>query len=199
MASDSPILHLPGTFETARLFLRKPTTEDASSIFERYASDPDVTKYLPWRPHRDVDETRTFLSRLLRAMEDGWTGAWTIESKDDRRILGLASFTIESARYGDFLSTVEERQNYKLIIGFHLARSEWGQGYATEAAGELVGWGLRQCQVFRIWTVCDVDNVASARVLEKLGMTREGILRRWSIHPNISPEPRDFYCYALVK
>ena len=158
-----------------------------------------MTKYLPWRPHRDVDETRTFLSRLLRAIEGGWTGAWIIESKVDCRILGLASLTIESARHGDFLSTVEERQNYKLIIGFHLAQAEWGQGYATEAASELVGWGLRQTQVFRIWTVCDVDNVASAKVLEKLGMTREGILRRWSIHPNIGPEPRDFYSYALVR
>ena len=50
-----------------------------------------------------------------------------------------------------------------------------------------------------MWAVCDIDNLASARVMEKAGMQREGILKRWSVHPNISAEPRDSYCYAVVK
>jgi len=44
-----------------------------------------------------------------------------------------------------------------------------------------------------------VENLASARVLEKAGMHREGMLRRWSVHPNVSPEPRDCLCYAIVR
>jgi len=47
--------------------------------------------------------------------------------------------------------------------------------------------------------MCDVDNLASARVLEKVGMSREGVLRRSTMHPNASDEPRDSYCYAIVK
>ena len=109
------------------------------------------------------------------------------------------SMGIHSAREGDFLSTEEERQYYKDSFAYHLARSEWDQGYATEAARALVDWALSQRRVFRVWTVCDVDNAASVRVLEKLGMVREGVLKRWGIHPNISLEPRDYYCYALVK
>jgi ribosomal-protein-alanine N-acetyltransferase len=50
-----------------------------------------------------------------------------------------------------------------------------------------------------VWAVCDVDNLASARVLEKAGMGREGRLRRWVLHPNVSAAPRDCWCYAHVK
>ena len=173
--------------------------EDAPSIFSSCASDPDVTLYLPWRPHKDVEETQTFLSHLLNAMESGGTHAWIVEGREDRRLMGFMSMGIQSAREGDFLSTDEERRYYKVGFAYHLARSEWGQGYATEAARALVDWALSQPQVFRIWTLCDVENGASARVLEKLGLVREGVLKRWSIRPNLSREPRDSYCYALAR
>ena len=53
--------------------------------------------------------------------------------------------------------------------------------------------------VFCEFATCDVENLASARVVEKAGMTREGLLRRYIIHPNISGEQRDCYLYAIVK
>jgi [ribosomal protein S5]-alanine N-acetyltransferase len=53
--------------------------------------------------------------------------------------------------------------------------------------------------VFRIGAVCDVENIGSARVLEKSGFVREGLLRRWLLHPNISDEPRDCFSYACVR
>ena len=195
----SPTLCPPDSFETPRLRLREPRMTDAPAIYARYASDPDVTRYLPWRPHKDVEETQTFLTHLLNSMESDETHAWIVENKEDRRLMGLMSMGIHSARAGDFLSTEEARQYYKVSFAYHLARSEWGQGYATDAARALVDWALSQRRVFRVWTVCDVDNAASVRVLEKLGMVREGVLKRWGIHPNISSEPRDYYCYALTK
>lgn len=90
-------------------------------------------------------------------------------------------------------------QGHRAEIGYVLARSYWGRGYMTEAARAVVYWALSQTGVFRVWAVCDVENVASARVLEKLGMRREGTLSRWIIHPNISEQPRDCYCYAVTK
>ena len=189
----------PDTFETPRLRLRIPRMEDAPAIYARYASDPDVTRYLPWRPHKDVEDTQKFLSHLLNAMESGGTHAWIVEGREDRRLMGFVSMGVQSAREGDFLSTGEERRYYKVGFAYHLARSEWSQGYATEAARALVDWAFSQPQVFRIWTLCDVENGASARVLEKLGLVREGVLKRWSIRPNLSPEPRDSYCYALTR
>jgi ribosomal-protein-alanine N-acetyltransferase len=53
--------------------------------------------------------------------------------------------------------------------------------------------------VYRIWATCDTDNVASARVLEKAGLRREGTLHRWSVKPNIGPEPRDAFVFAKVR
>jgi [ribosomal protein S5]-alanine N-acetyltransferase len=69
----------------------------------------------------------------------------------------------------------------------------------TEALSEVAGWAMRQHDIRRIGAVCDVDNPASARVMEKAGLAREGILRRWLVHPNISPEPRDCFSYALTR
>jgi len=53
--------------------------------------------------------------------------------------------------------------------------------------------------IYRVWATCDVDNVASARLLERVGMEREGVLRRWLVHPNLSEAPRDCLCYSIVK
>lgn len=75
----------------------------------------------------------------------------------------------------------------------------WGQGYMSEAARAMVDWALSQDEIFRVSATCDISNIASARVMEKAGMQREGILRRHTIHPHLSPEPRDVYIYAKVK
>jgi RimJ/RimL family protein N-acetyltransferase len=90
-------------------------------------------------------------------------------------------------------------QGHRAEIGYVLARSHWKRGYMIEAARAVVEWALSQPEVFRVWAVCDVENMASAQVLEKIGMRREGTLSRWIIHPNVSKEPRDCYCYALTK
>ena len=69
----------------------------------------------------------------------------------------------------------------------------------TEVVRAVADWALAQPEVHRVWAVCDVDNLASARVLEKAGMECEGRLRRWFLHPNVSAAPRDCWCYARVK
>ena len=69
----------------------------------------------------------------------------------------------------------------------------------TEALLEVVDWAMRQDSIWRIGAVCDIENPASARVMEKAGLRREGILRRWIIHPNIGSEPRDCFSYAKIR
>ena len=69
----------------------------------------------------------------------------------------------------------------------------------TEALTSVVTWALAQPEIFRVWATCDVDNVASARLLERVGMEREGVLRRWLVHPNLGETPRDALCYSIVK
>ena len=68
-----------------------------------------------------------------------------------------------------------------------------------EAASAVVDWALAQPQIYRVWAICDHENLASARVMEKIGMQREGLMRRGIVHPNISDEPRDCWVYARVR
>jgi ribosomal-protein-alanine N-acetyltransferase len=69
----------------------------------------------------------------------------------------------------------------------------------TEALTPIVEWALAQPRIFRVWATCDIENRRSARVLEKVGMQFEGVLRRYVVHPNVSDEPRDALLYARVK
>ena len=69
----------------------------------------------------------------------------------------------------------------------------------TEALSALVDWSLDQPQIWQASAFCDMENLASARVMEKSGMAFEGILRRYCVHPNISSEPRDCRMYAKVR
>ena len=88
---------------------------------------------------------------------------------------------------------------FKADIGYVLAKPYWGRGLMTEAVRAVVDLAFTDPQIHRVWAVCDIDNTASARVLEKSGMTREGVLRRWTIHPNVSDLPRDVLCYSRVR
>ena len=85
------------------------------------------------------------------------------------------------------------------MIGYVLAKPYWGNGYMTEAVRALVRWCLLQPHLHRIWSFVDVENRASYRVLEKAGMEREGVLRRWVVHPTVSDRPRDCYTYAIIR
>jgi RimJ/RimL family protein N-acetyltransferase len=174
----------PETLESPRLLLRLPRIDDAESVFQKYAQDPEVTKYLHWRPHESIHTTKEFLLRCIHSWKDGTAFPWVITLKGNQTLLGMIEIRLDKFR-ADF--------------GYGIARQFWGHGYATEAAKIVIQWGLEQESIYRVWAICDVENVASVRVLEKAGMQKEGILRRFTIHPNISSEPRDCYCYSIVK
>ena len=166
--------------ETPRLLLRAPTVHDASAVFAAYATDPEVSRYTTWAPHRSLDDTRGFLRMCEQGWERGAVLSWTILLRERRQLLGTIDIRFEGHR-GE--------------IGYVLARSAWGHGYATEAARAVVSWAGRF--LHRVWAVVDVENERSARVLEKVGMTREATLRAWAAMPAF-PSPRDVLCYAWV-
>ncbi len=174
----------PQTFETPRLRLRPPEPEDAAVIFSEYAQDSEVTRFLIWQPHRSIRETKLFLGRCLSAWRRGSAFPWAITEKTTKRMVGMVEMRIDG---------------HKADIGYVLSKAHWGRGYMPEAAAAIIEWALQQPAIYRIWAVCDTENHASARVLEKVGMKREGMLRRWMIHPNLSEEPRDCYCYSIAK
>jgi RimJ/RimL family protein N-acetyltransferase len=69
----------------------------------------------------------------------------------------------------------------------------------TEVLAAVVEWAFSVPSIHRVWAVCDLENHASARLLERNGFRREGVLQKWSIHPNVSNIPRDCYCYAKIR
>ncbi len=174
----------PEHIETERLVLRLPSVADAEAIFTSYAQNEEVTRYLVWQPHKHIQETKDFLAGCVAAWKKDTRFPYNVTIKETGAVAGMIEIRLNS---------------FKADVGYVLSPQFWGKGLATEALRSLVEWALNQTSIYRIWALCDVDNPASARVLEKAGMQREGLLRRQIIHPNISDEPRDCYCYAIAK
>ena len=172
------------TWETSRLVAKPAAVEDAQVVFDEYASDAAVAKYMTWTPHRSVADTANFLKRCERAWRDGSAYPWTLWQKQDGAFVGLVEIRVTA-------SAVD--------LGYALARRWWRQGLMSEALAPVVQWALAQPTIYRVWATCDVENLASARLLERLGMEREGVLRRWLLHPNLSDSPRDCFCYSIVR
>jgi ribosomal-protein-alanine N-acetyltransferase len=172
------------TWETERLIAKPLTTADAEVCFTQYTRDPVISKYMTWRPHRDIGETTAFLQRCEKAWADGAAFPWSLWRKDD----------------GGFVGSIEARVHPPAVdLGYLLVQRWWRQGLMTEALRPVIAWAFTRPEIHRVWATCDIENEASARVLERVGMQREGILRRWLIHPNVSDIPRDCYCYSVVK
>lgn len=174
----------PDTFATARLVARRPRLEDAPAVFAAYAADPEVTRYLSWAPHASVDTLREYLRLTISDWETGASFRYELCLRGSDDPVGSLRLLPEGAR---------------VMLGYVLARPLWGRGLMAEALRFGVEWALAQPDVYRAYAFCDVENPASARVMEKVGMEREGVLRRYHTCPTLSPEPRDCLIYAKVR
>ena len=174
-------MEAPDSLHTERLILRRATAADAHAVF-RYASDPEVTRHLPIAPRESLDQVDEFLAEVERAWEAGTGFAFAIMRRSDAETIGVIDFT---------------GSHTGVSFGFALERAAWGHGYATEATRAVIDWAVDDDSVFRIWTTVGVDNIASRRVLEKVGMRKEGLLHRWLPTPTIGPTPSDAYMYAI--
>lgn len=177
-------MKLPATFDSSRLQFRIPRKEDAPAIFAAWATDAEVTRYLVWKPHQEVGTVEQFIESCLEGWKAGREFTWLICEQATGRPIGA----------------IAARPNgHRIEIGYVLGRSWWGRGYMTEALGRLIGECFHLDTVHRVWAYCDCENPASARVMEKSGMMREGKLHAWAMHPNASPLPRDCWCYAITR
>ncbi len=113
----------PERIETERLVLRLPSVADAEAIFNSYAQDEEVTRYLMWRPHKNIQETEVFLASCVAAWEKDTQFPYIVAIKESGAIAGM----------------IEIRLNgFKADVGYVLSPQFWGKGMATEALRSLV-------------------------------------------------------------
>lgn len=172
------------SIETERLVLRAPRVSDAEAIFQRYASDPETTRYMSWPTHRLVEDTRGFLAWAEADWEQWPAGSYLIFLREDPgKLLGGTGISFRNA--------------YEAVTGYVLARDAWGQGYATEALRAMVELA-RQKGVKRLEAVCHTEHRASAHVMEKCGFQCEGILPEHTEFPNLARgQKQDVFCYSI--
>ncbi|CAM3664372.1 GNAT family N-acetyltransferase [Tsukamurella ocularis] len=151
---------------------------DDFAAVHAFASDPRVCEFMTWGPNSPSD-THRFLTERLTPSADAFQLAVIVRG----HVVGSAAVW-----QTDSANMVGE-------LGYSLSPEVWGNGYATEAARLLIGIGRDRLGLVRIAATCDVDNLASARVLEKAGMVREGTLRALKV---VRGERRDHYLYALI-
>lgn len=183
---------------TRRLILREPRESDAPVVFERWAGCAPVLRYLDWRPHADVARTRALLA---------WDAArWIKRSAFTWMLLPRAPDGASSDGSSDGpigqVQLVPQRLDgpaHHLRLGYVLAPAWRGAGRMTEAVAAVLDHALAQREVWRVDAVCDVDNPASARLLERVGMALEGRLAAHGLHPGAGPMPRDVWLYARVR
>ena len=146
-------LNPPVEISTARLRLRKPKLDDAGLLFRAYTSDNDTVRFMTWRAHKVEDETLRFIRECLGEWSNGTGCTYAIEIADEP--VGPVG-VISLHNHPDHI-----------LFGYVIARPYRGLGYMTEALSALVDWSLDQPQIWRASAFCDMENLASARVMEK--------------------------------
>ena len=153
------------TIETERLLLRKITLNDASDMFE-YASNPEVSEYTMWSTHVSIEDTKYFLKSLTKMYKKRELVDWGIVHKAEKKFIGTCGFVEWSMTHS------------RAEIGYALSARYWSEGYMSEAVNAIIEFGFREMLLNRVMGRCEVNNIASARVMEKVGMQLEGILRQ---------------------
>ncbi len=151
--------------ETERLILRHMRVSDACDMYD-YARRPAVTRYLLWAPHESVEYTRSYLKQVEKSYRQGTFHDFGVILKENNRFIGTCGF----ARIDEPNATAE--------AGYVLNPDYWGRGIATEALSAVIALGFEKRGFNRIEARYMVDNQASRRVMEKSGMTFEGVLRQ---------------------
>ena len=167
--------------KTQRLILREFVADDFESVLA-YSSDPRVTRYLFFGP-RDADSTQEYLEELLASQREQPRTRFELAVEESRsgRLIGACD-----------LSVIERNV---MDLGYMLEADAWGRGLATEIATHLLDAAFQELKVDRVISTVDVNNGASIRVLEKIGMRWEAVYRRhrraknrwWDCHLFVMP------------
>lgn len=169
--------------ETERLVLRKLRPGDENDVFE-YASDDDVARFVTWNTHKSVEDSKNFIRFTLDRYEKDEAGDWGIVLKSNGKLIGTVGFV------------GIDLKNRRAEIGYVLSKKYWGQGIMTEAVNRLLEFAFTEMDLNRIECCHLIPNEKSGRVMQKVGMSYEGIAREKLFFKN---RYWDVKQYAILK
>ena len=171
--------------ETDRLILRKFTGNDYKGMYDNWASDEEVTKYVSFNPHKDYNETKQIVNEWINEYNNG-SFNWVVELKDSNEIIGNVSVIEISKKHNN------------CELGYVFGSKFWGNGYATEALKRIIQFLLIDEEFHLIEAKHHAANPASGRVMEKAGMKKDGVLRERRI-TKIKDGYDDLVIYSITK
>ena len=171
------------TLTTPRLVLRRLTVDDAQAMYDNWATDERVTKFLSWDLHESVDATRALLTTWAAEYDKPEYYHWVIGFEDT--IVGTINF-----------HALDDRGE-KCELGYCIGSKWWNKGIVTEAAAEVIRFAFEELGMNKISALYDTENPGSGRVMEKNGMTREGLLREHSMRKDGTRG--DMAWYSILK
>jgi len=173
----------PETITTPLVVLRRAGPADGEALFQ-HARDPEVMRFMDWPIPAEARHTEAHLEAAVVEWEKGSEYQWIILER----------------RTGECAGTIACRpKGHAADFGYFLGRQYWGRGLASEAGEAIVSWLAGRPEILRIWAATDIENARSRRLLERLGLKLEGVLRMASIRPNIGGPPRDTAIYARTR
>jgi len=172
--------HLP--LQTERLLLRPLVPEDAQALFGIF-SDPLVVRWGSSPAWTEMSQADEFVQRAADAQAAGTSLRLALVRREDDRLIGQCT-----------LYAVSD-QNRRAEMGYTMASDSWGRGYMNEALHALIDYGFETLDMIRIEADIDPRNTASARLIERMGFVREGLLReRWHVGSDV----QDSALYGLL-
>lgn len=151
--------------ETSRLILRRFEKDDAKDMYENWAKDEEVVKFLTWKKYEDVEEANKTISSWIENYKKDDFYEYAIVLKDTNDLVGSMCA----------ITYTEKKVAY---LGYCIGRKWWGNGIVVEACEKLIEYLFLEVGFNRIAAICDVENINSEKVMKKLGMKYEGILRQ---------------------
>lgn len=152
--------------ETDRLILREYREEDATDMYNNWASDLEVTKYLTWSAHNCVEISKQIIAMWIGSYNNMEHYQWAIELKENGEVIGNIGVT------------AIDNNNENCEVGYCIGKAFWNKGIVTEAFSKIIKFGFNEIGFNRIAARHDVDNQASGRVMEKCDLKYEGTLRK---------------------
>lgn len=167
-------------FETPRLILRQITIEDAPLILE-LNSDPEIVKYVHEPTLQTIDKAEKIIKDIILPQYKNNLGRWAIHIKDNMDFIGWCGLK-------------HRHELNEIDLGYRLMQKVWGNGYATEAAQQTLKYGFDNLNLKLITGRAHIENLASIKVLEKIGMNffEEGIVDDCPVRTYTKANP-DFF------